>query len=159
SLDQRAPFRTGERHTLILTDMMLDDSKAMVAEVVWCREGRVGFRWVDVDEEQRRWLGNHSEGWEADLAIAAEFKSLTTTTLAEALPQPAAPRPVRRVRLSDREDGGHAGPAPIYGPSPRFNGKPRRPDDPGPGVADESVSAPPRDWRTRAVELMPAVLA
>src|SRR5947207_9074179 len=60
SLDQRAPFQTGEFHTLILTDMMLDDSKALTAEVVWCRNGRVGFRWVNVDEEQRRWLGNHS---------------------------------------------------------------------------------------------------
>src|SRR5438270_13605653 len=64
SLDQRAPFGNGERHTLILTDMMLDDSKALVAEVVWCRNGRVGFRWVDLDEDQRRWLGKHSEGWE-----------------------------------------------------------------------------------------------
>lgn len=56
SLD-RVPFcKTGERCRLRVTDIFQDETCELEAEVVWCRHGRIGLRWVGLTSGQEQWL-------------------------------------------------------------------------------------------------------
>jgi hypothetical protein len=164
SLDQRTPFQPGERHTLVLTDMMLDESKSLQAEVVWCRDGRVGFRWVELDEDQKRWLHQHSDEWQADQELAEEWKSLTTEPGGESLPTVVG----RTLKASVPS---RAAAPPVYGPSAAFTppapretakeaGPAKTPQEtprPHPAALPGLSGSP--EWLTRAADLLPAALA
>lgn len=75
-LHQKAPLEAGEIYTLVLTDLMLGDSVALEAEVVWYRSGRMGLRWVGLEESHKKWLGKHSDDWHEESLLAAEAKNL-----------------------------------------------------------------------------------
>lgn len=75
-LDQKSPLEAGEIYTLVLTDLMMGDSLALEAEVVWCRSGKLGLRWVRLEEAHKKWLGKHSEDWHEESLLAAEAKNL-----------------------------------------------------------------------------------
>ncbi len=61
----------GSRVRLTLLDAQDDSSLQVDAEVVWCADGRAGFRWVDLTPEQDRWLLRHFQRWLAARAGAS----------------------------------------------------------------------------------------
>lgn len=58
-LHQDLALAPGERRCLTLTDILEGETRQLEAEVVWCRHGRTGLRWVDLDEEHRLWLRHY----------------------------------------------------------------------------------------------------
>ena len=60
-----APLEPYRQCDMVLTDPGARSSRDFRAEVVWSRKGRAGFRWVELSEEQKQWLGERLEGWQA----------------------------------------------------------------------------------------------
>lgn len=58
-LHQDLALPPGERRCLTLTDILAGETRQLEAEVVWCRHGRTGLRWVDLDDEHRTWLRSY----------------------------------------------------------------------------------------------------
>jgi hypothetical protein len=56
SLDQESPRAVGERARIGLVDIFQNETCELEAEVVWCRHGRLGLRWVGLSQSQHDWL-------------------------------------------------------------------------------------------------------
>jgi len=63
SLLVQEPLRIGDRFHLVLTDTMDQTTLSVDAEVIWCRQGRAGLRWLELSLEQDMWLLNHFQTW------------------------------------------------------------------------------------------------
>lgn len=55
--------RAGEQYEVILTDATSYYTKSLMAEVVWAAGRTAGLKWVDLDDEQRRWLAGRFNEW------------------------------------------------------------------------------------------------
>lgn len=60
-----SPLALGERVGLALTDNIGPSTRQFRAEVLWQRGAQSGFRWLDLELEERRWLEGCIERWEA----------------------------------------------------------------------------------------------
>lgn len=56
-------LRPGARYELIALDTFQYSNHDLRAEVIWCAEGRVGLRWVDLSPEQEEWLRSRIDVW------------------------------------------------------------------------------------------------
>lgn len=54
---------SGQRVDLLLTDAQLYHAQELRAEVMWCRPGQVGLRWVDLTRPQQEWLCGRVTEW------------------------------------------------------------------------------------------------
>ena len=63
-LAQATPVERGARFDLTVTDGLVYNAQRLQAEVMWYSRGRVGLRWVDLTDDQRRWLEERSREWE-----------------------------------------------------------------------------------------------
>ena len=70
------PLQPGARCELVLVEGLLKTRQQIRAEVVWCRGGRAGLRWIDLTDDQRRWLRDCFAAWPA-VACAALLKPST----------------------------------------------------------------------------------
>jgi len=62
-LDTLEVLQPGEQYELILTDAWCPFPQQLRAAVVWCEEGRAGLEWVQLDQEQQRWLETRFDDW------------------------------------------------------------------------------------------------
>lgn len=84
SLDQATPLEAGDRYTLILNDVMLDETIELTGEVVWSRDGKTGLRWIGLTPEQETWLEKRAQEWSEDSLLAQLAKVLATDAPVEA---------------------------------------------------------------------------
>lgn len=78
SVDQAAPLASGDRYTLILNDLILDEMIELTGEVVWSRDGQAGLRWIGLTGDQEAWLEKRSQEWKEDSLLAQLAQVLTT---------------------------------------------------------------------------------
>jgi hypothetical protein len=57
------PLSAGQRLRLVLTDALDDSRQEMIAEAIWCAGRKAGLRWVDMTQEQDRWLLSRFKAW------------------------------------------------------------------------------------------------
>src|SRR5437016_3126665 len=56
--------RQGDTIEVVLTDATSYYTKSMMAEVVWAAGRLAGLRWVDLTEDQKRWLAARFTEWQ-----------------------------------------------------------------------------------------------
>lgn len=57
------PCRCGEKYEVILTDATVFHTKSLMAEVVWAAGRTAGLKWVDLSDDQKRWLAARFHEW------------------------------------------------------------------------------------------------
>ena len=55
--------RSGEQYDVVLTDAALFHTKSLKAEVVWASGRTAGLKWVDLSDDQLRWLKGRFSEW------------------------------------------------------------------------------------------------